>query len=117
MFDPPVIIIFMNNEPDTTLLSRDRWTFWEIGDFLDLVKLDPSTVGVTKEKEEPKVLTKGWIDQMERTEAQGIHVGANAGKNPHVSNILLNSGSSGSEFISKRTTVGLEGFNPFGANN
>lgn len=31
-FDSPNIWVFTNNAPDTNLLSRDRWRFWEIID-------------------------------------------------------------------------------------
>lgn len=30
LFDPPRVIVFMNEMPDVSLLSRDRWKFWEI---------------------------------------------------------------------------------------
>lgn len=29
-FNPPHVWIFTNKEPDTSLLSKDRWNFWEI---------------------------------------------------------------------------------------
>lgn len=67
LFDPPNIIVFMNNEPDISLLSRDRWKFWEIGEEMEL-------------KKRKKILFC-----------------ADAGETKKVSNMILSSGSDGPE--------------------
>jgi len=40
VFDCPNIWIFTNRMPDTTLLSTDRWKFWEISEKNELVEID-----------------------------------------------------------------------------
>lgn len=41
IFHAPQVFVFTNRFPDTSLLSADRWKFWEIKD-LELVPLNPT---------------------------------------------------------------------------
>lgn len=43
-FDSPRIWIFMNSDPDVTLLTRDRWRFWTINEDKELVHYEPQEV-------------------------------------------------------------------------
>lgn len=44
IFDSPTIWVFTNTLPDAEWLSHDRWKFWEINEWQDLVELNPKTV-------------------------------------------------------------------------
>jgi len=50
-FDPPVIIMFTNKEPDYHLLTDDRWSLWKVDDLKALVKFEglPSPSAVSAE--------------------------------------------------------------------
>lgn len=40
-FDSPRVWVFMNREPDTRQLSKDRWRFWKISGLQTLVRYEP----------------------------------------------------------------------------
>jgi len=51
-FNSPIIWVFTNRIPDTSLMSTDRWKFWKISDEYELVSIPTP---VTKIEETPKV--------------------------------------------------------------